>query len=380
MNAAVGTIGMQNTPPGAWEQAVFNRVSGVTAADARAVLEEKKTLVQAWSFRGAPVVFPTANASIFLTALEADPGEEPWIYTAGLMPSLETLGFGYDDLRQRVTEATESTLRAQTIAGKSQLDAAVADHLAASLSGDLLRRWQSPSPYGARQTLGQAAVSFMLRPASFTGQVVFGRRDGQIPAFTSPAHWGVTLSAQRDAAHELVRRFVHAYGPTNRQAFTKWLGCSTAQGRRLWSLLPAAEITPIGQDVVLTADVPAFGEGPALTGVRLLGAHDPFLDANGRDLLLPDKTLQKKVWRLVGNPGVILVDGRIAGIWRQRAQKNTLAIMVTGFGPVVRARRAEIVREAEKYAAFCGVDLGTLAFSDERACPTRIPGADSLPS
>lgn len=362
--AVVGVVGMQNTPPGAWEQAVFNRATAVTSVDVQAVLEEKKALLQAWSFRGAPVVFPTQDAGVFLAALQAETGEEPWIYTAGLMPSLDKLGLAYDELRQRVTVATGIVLQSRSITSKMQLDATIAEQVASSLSLDALYRWQSPSPYSANQTLGQAAVSFMLRPASFSGQVVFGQRHGQVPTFTSPAHWGVPFSVQPDAVHELVRRFVHAYGPTNRQAFTRWLGASTRQGRRMWSLLRADEVTSVGRDVVLTADVPVFQENRQMTGVRLLGPHDPFLEANGRDLLLPDKALQRKVWQTVGNPGVVLVDGQVAGIWRQRAQRSTLFIRIIGFDPVVRERRAEITHEAKKYAEFFGETLVGLTFSD----------------
>ena len=78
--AVVGACGMQNTPPGAWEAALFNRVPACKAADRDRLLLEERSLVQAWSFRGTPVVFPTADSAAFLSALAAE-GGEPWIYT-----------------------------------------------------------------------------------------------------------------------------------------------------------------------------------------------------------------------------------------------------------------------------------------------------------
>ena len=42
--AAVGACGMQNTPPGAWEAALFNRVPACKAADRDRLLLEERSL------------------------------------------------------------------------------------------------------------------------------------------------------------------------------------------------------------------------------------------------------------------------------------------------------------------------------------------------
>ncbi|MEE6716664.1 winged helix DNA-binding domain-containing protein [Schleiferilactobacillus harbinensis] len=359
---AAGTIGFQNSPPGAWEQAVFNRIADITAAELRAMLEEQKYLLQVWSFRGAPAVFPTQDAAVFLNALVAEKNEGPWIYTAGLVPSLPQLGIDYTTLLTVVGQATKAVLADKTITGKGQLDATIAEAVAADLPAAKQAAWQQPSPYGAKQTLGEAAVSFMLRPASFQGLVVFGKRAGQSPTFTSPQHWGVDWPQQSAAAQELVRRYVHAYGPTNRQEFTKWLGCSTAQGQRLWALI-AGEATAVDAGSVLTADVSEFQKNAGPTGtMRLLGPHDPYLDANGRDLLLPDKKLQRKVWRTVGNPGAVLLDGQIVGVWRQRKQGKQLSMTVDSFRPLTGELKQKITEQAEMYAVFLKMTLRELLY------------------
>lgn len=359
---AAGTIGFQNSPPGAWEQAVFNRIADITAAELRAMLEKQKSLLQAWSFRGAPAVFPTQDAAVFLNALVAEKNEGPWIYTAGLVPSLPQLGIDYPTLLTVVGQATKAVLADKIITGKGQLDAAIAEAVAADLPAAKQAAWQQPSPYGAKQTLGEAAVSFMLRPASFQGLVVFGRRSGQSPSFTSPQHWGVDWPQQATAAYELVRRYVHTYGPTNRQEFTKWLGCSTAQGQRLWALI-AGEATAVDAGSVLTADLSEFQKTATPVGtLRLLGPHDPYLDANGRDLLLPDKKLQRKVWRTVGNPGAVLLDGQIVGVWRQRKQGKQLSMTVDSFRPLTGELKQKITEQAELYAVFLKMALKELLY------------------
>ncbi|MFT8337418.1 winged helix DNA-binding domain-containing protein [Schleiferilactobacillus harbinensis] len=359
---AAGTIGFQNSPPGAWEQAVFNRIADITAAELRAMLEEQKSLLQAWSFRGAPAVFPTQDAAVFLNALVAEKNEDPWIYTAGLVPSLPQLGIDYTTLLTVVGQATKAVLADKTITGKGQLDAAIADAVAADLPAAKQAAWQQPSPYGAKQTLGEAAVSFMLRPASFQGLVVFGKRSGQSPSFTSPQHWGVDWPQESGALRELAWRYVHAYGPTNRQEFTKWLGCSTAQGQRLWALI-AGEVTAVDAGSVLTTDLSEFQKTVVPAGtLRLLGPHDPYLDANGRDLLLPDKKLQRKVWRTVGNPGAVLLDGQIVGVWRQRKQGKQLSMTVDSFRPLTGELKQKITEQAEMYAVFLKMALKELLY------------------
>jgi hypothetical protein len=44
--------GFQNTPPGAWEIALHNRIPDCKQEDMRKMLEVERTLLQAWSFRG----------------------------------------------------------------------------------------------------------------------------------------------------------------------------------------------------------------------------------------------------------------------------------------------------------------------------------------
>lgn len=87
---AAGACGLQNSPPGAWETAIHNRIPELGGKELRDVLEENKILLQAWSFRGVPVVFPAEERRTFLSALIPAEGE-PWIYTRGIGLALDAL-------------------------------------------------------------------------------------------------------------------------------------------------------------------------------------------------------------------------------------------------------------------------------------------------
>lgn len=87
---------MQNSPPGAWELSVFSRMPDITLSALDEALTESRTLIQAWSLRGAPCIFPVQDCDVFLTALI--PENEPWIYTRGIALVLEHLHMSMEEL------------------------------------------------------------------------------------------------------------------------------------------------------------------------------------------------------------------------------------------------------------------------------------------
>lgn len=108
---AAGACGLQNSPPGAWEAAIHNRIPELGGKELRDVLEENKILLQAWSFRGVPVVFPAeerrtvANPGAVVTE-----GRVTGIWTArkkkdGLEVDISLWEPG--DSRRRLTELAE---------------------------------------------------------------------------------------------------------------------------------------------------------------------------------------------------------------------------------------------------------------------------------
>ena len=165
---AAGICGLQNSPPGAWETAMFNRLEGCTLNLLHDALYQSKTLIQAWGYRGVPVVFPTAESDIFLSPLIASEGEQPWIYTRGITMALDFLQLSFDDLLARTKEAA-AYLDTNTIQSKEALDRTLAEIMQSRLPEEKRVLWSAPSMYGTpdRQTVGGAAVSFNLRPCSY---------------------------------------------------------------------------------------------------------------------------------------------------------------------------------------------------------------------
>lgn len=363
LTAAAGACGFQNSPPGAWETALFNRLEGCTLQTAQNALYLEKSLIQAWSFRGAPVVFPAEQSAVFLSALRAQEGESPWIYTRGITAALDFLQMSFEHLLER-TEKAAGHLDDCVIKSKDALDRTLAEIIEKELPEEKRKFWRAPSMYGSpdRQTVGEAAVSFLLRPCSFASLVVFGRRQGNSPTFTSFKRWTGGLPEKTpDAEKALVRKFLHCYGPSTKEGLMAWLGCSPRQAKRLWHTI-SDEMEPVMVEKK-TASMLMMDMESLLRSEKsddrliLLGPHDPYLDIKDRAVLLEDKALQKLVWKTVGNPGVVLKNGRAAGIWKVKTQKDNVEISIRLFEAFQATEKKAIERLAGEYADFRGLGL-----------------------
>ena len=368
LEEAAGACGLQNSPPGAWETALFFRLEGCTRAHLESALYQEKRLLQAWSYRGAPVVFPATQSAVFLSALTAHEGEAPWIYTRGISLALDALQLNFETLLAHTVQAA-ALLDSRAIVRKEALDHALAQAIEPSLPSSRLAAWRAPSMYDAKgggQTIGEAAVSFLLRPCSFLGLVVFGERQGTHPTFTGYRHWlGRELTGVPDAVQALARKFLHCYGPTTPGALEAWLGCSPQQAKRIWHSI-ADEMEPVLLDgkrrYILAQDQDALAAPADCPGtIRLLGPHDPYLDARDRELLLADAAQRRQIWKTVSNPGVILKDGKIAGQWTAKSQSHQMSAAYALFESCSTAQIAAIQQEIEAYAAFRGLRLATLS-------------------
>lgn len=310
-----------------------------------------------------PVVFPAGQSDIFLTPLIALEGEEPWIYTRGITGALGFLGMEFGDLLPLVKKAAVY-LDSHTVKSKEFLDHVLAGIVEQDLPQEKRALWNAPSMYGNpdKQTVGGAVVSFLLRPCAFSSLVVFGAREGISPTFASFKNWkGEEPVRVTDASKELVRKYLHCYGPTTRAAFMNWLGCSPRQAGRLWNGI-ADEMQLVCVEgkacYMLKDDVESLVSAKEC-GERLilLGAHDPYLEQQDREAILENKALHRVVWRTVANPGAVVMGGRIVGVWRTKIQKDKLDMSVSLFEDIGSPKEGELVKLSEEYAGFRLMDL-----------------------
>lgn len=361
-----GACGFQNTPPGAWEIALHNRIPDCSQEDMRKMLEAERTLLQAWSFRGAPVVFPTSESDAFLSALVPEQ-DEPWIYTQGIQLALDYLQMPFGELLLLLKQVMPR-LDGEVLKSKTVLDQTLADWVLPLLPNDKRNLWNKPSMYGnpEKQTVGGAVVSFLLRPCAFMGLVVFGKREGVSPTFTSYKNWtGHSLEAEGIPEQKLVRKYLHCYGPASIGGFADWLGCFFAQAKRIWQTV-ADEMEPVNLSgkhlYILSGDKELLLSPPQPEReVHLLGGHDPYLGLQDRDVILDNKARQKQIWQTVSNPGAVLWQGRIAGMWKSKKRGKGLEIEVTLWDDAIIIK-TDIQDLVDGYSLFQQLKLNKITF------------------
>jgi hypothetical protein len=208
----------------------------------------------------------------------------------------------------------------------------------------------------------------LLKPASYRGDLCFGPSSGQNVGFTSPADWlGPRPEVDVEAArHGIVRRFLAVNGPATVEAYVRWWGAiRPGPAKKLIESL-GDEVSLVdleGQPAYLLAgDVAAVTKAVPVRGVRLLPGFDQYVIAASRhaERFMPGD-YRDRVWRPQGwlSP-VVLVNGRMDGVWRHERKGARLLVQVEPFLELAAAARRGVEAEAERLAAFLG---GTLDLS-----------------
>lgn len=150
-----------------------------------------------------------------------------------------------------------------------------------------------------------------------------------------------------DARSELVRRYLHVFGPATSSAFASWAGIRPKAADVAFDLIRSellSVVTPIGKGWILAADEGAVRSALEPVSTRLLPSGDPYflLRGDDRDLLVPDPAQRSRLWTSRVWPGAVLIDGEIVGTWRRSEHKVT----VSPWRSIAASGQTAIEREA----------------------------------
>ncbi|MCU1682089.1 MAG: hypothetical protein JWQ81_2828 [Amycolatopsis sp.] len=180
---------------------------------------------------------------------------------------------------------------------------------------------------------------------------------GASPATLTPLEGRAAIRTKPDpvAAARVITQYLRVHGPATMADVAGFVNTTGAALKPIWPD-DLAEVDVDGKRVHLPAEHLAELENPPEPDlVRLLPPLDPFLQSRDRALLLPDKARQKEVWKILGNPGVVLAEGGIAGTWRAKASgRKRLDFTLTTFTPLPPATRNAAESEAERVATTRG--------------------------
>jgi winged helix DNA-binding protein len=149
-----------------------------------------------------------------------------------------------------------------------------------------------------------------------------------------------------DPEHELARRYLAGYGPASPQDFAAWSGLPLTTARKVMPEATDRQDTDRQDTDRQDTDLQGTGlqgrdrlgadsEGAKVPRVKLLGHLDPYLLAYKDRSFALDPAHAKKVNRGGGflRP-VILVDGRVAGVWSRTWRKERMVITIDAWDPV----------------------------------------------
>ncbi len=202
----------------------------------------------------------------------------------------------------------------------------------------------------------------LLHLAAARGVVCYGPNRGHEPTFVRAdawiPHWQDT--PREEAEGQLLRMYLQSYGPSTAIDFSLWAGTTLTDARETWAREQAG-FAPVDVEgwaaAVLREDLDELAHaGFEHSLIRLLPYFDSFLLGHRARQHLVTVEHQPKVYRAQGwiSP-VVLVDGRVAAVWKHAQEGNRLRVEVAKFGPVSRSIRAGILEEARDLGRFLGI-------------------------
>jgi uncharacterized protein YcaQ len=323
------------------ELTLWARVEDLEPDAVQKALWEERSLVKTWAMRGTLHLLPAAELPIWVGAqgvLKPRYHAASWLRYFGLTrEEAEVLIAAIPEaLADRMLTREELAQEVGRIVGSEEL------------GGKLRHSW------GA-----------LLKPAAFRGYLLFAPSVGQNVRFARPDQWLADwqpVETER-AAREVTRRYLATYGPATREAFARWFGMtSPAHAERLIESLgdELASVEIEGTQAWMLAEhLPEVGATQPSGVVRLLPAFDHYVVAAPRDheAVLPE-ALKSRVYRAQGwlSP-VLLVDGRMEGLWRHERKRDRLIVEIEPFAEQPGWVRHAAEEEAERLARFLGGEL-----------------------
>lgn len=204
-------------------------------------------------------------------------------------------------------------------------------------------------------------VRHLLHLVAARGVVCSGPSRGTAPTFVRADAWVPRWRdvAREDAEDELLRRYLRAFGPATAADFAVWTGMALSDARAIWRRQEAG-LAPVSVEgwpaAVFRTDLRRLKAARSEPlPVRLLPYFDSYLLGHKAREHLVALRHHKTVYSKAGwIAPVVLVDGRVAGVWAYARERNRLLVRVTRFAAVSARTAARIREEAERLGRFLG--------------------------
>lgn len=329
-------LGVQDTPYGSAQRAIAAR--GVRSVPAATSL--------VWTWRGAPHLHRAEDLAFLASALwpVSDADATKRIATTpirdGARRGIEAFTAAATALRAAVTRRMP----------KGEVSTLVSAQVPADLTYDC-------GPCEARHISG--ALFQQVGLAAGVRVVPEGRG-----TFLEPLPDDIrppAVPTHAEGAADALLRYLELHGPASAAHLASFVGTTAGAAK---ALLPPGLVEvsgPAGRAWLTPAALDRARDAEPPRATRLLPPSDPWLQARDREVVVPDAERRKVVWRAIGNPGAVLVDGEVVGVWRATSPRaGRFAVTVEAFGSPTPRLRGEIEAEARLVAAARGADPETV--------------------
>ena len=308
----------------------------LSVQDIERALWQDRTMVKVWSMRGTLHLLPAHDLPLYVAALKPYrlKQEQRWMARYGVDAAAIEI----------MADAILSALSDRPLTRRE-------------LSQSLLPHLHRDTPQ--IQELIEHGWGGLGKYVCLQGDLCLGPNQGQEATFVRRDKW---LASWDDIPGEvaevlLLEHHLQAYGPATVQDFAAWAGMAVRDARRIWDRLQGEMCTVAVEGktaAILERDLPTLQDAElAVEEAHLLPNFDVYLLGHRGKSHLIDDAYYKRVYRAAGwiSP-VVLINGRVAGVWSYTRRGKKLQVAVELFAVPSRRLRAAIERCAADVAEF----------------------------
>lgn len=199
-------------------------------------------------------------------------------------------------------------------------------------------------------------LSHILQNAAFEKLICFGVRRGSQFTFTLLDEWvPENKKLDREAAlAELTKRYFRSRGPATIKDFIWWSGLSVGDARKGLALVKMSLISEtINDETYWVSTDTKEAAGVKTKSTFLLPAFDEYLISYQDRSAMLDKEFRSRLVYINGMfYPVIVIKGKIAGVWKRKIKKDTVEIDLSPFAPLSESQIASIIKEIDVFGKF----------------------------